>query len=248
MEKIKLNEDFDKWVKNWSNDEKTNDEIYCEFQNKTMENDTLKFHIDYIGKNSMGFGEVPFRYMWMLLVNQMPDTFKFLEIGVYKGSVLSLVQLCSNQLNKTPSIYGVTPLNQSGDKYLSSYENADYLHCIGTVYNALNLSINNTMIINGLSTDPTIKSMVKEESPFDMIYIDGSHNYEDVVSDILFCDQLLKQNGILVMDDASSDLSLGKSSLFRGHADVALAIKNSLDTTKYKHLFACGHNRVWLKK
>ena len=90
--------------------------------------------------------------------------------------------------------------------------------------------------------------MVKEESPFDMIYIDGSHNYEDVVIDILFCDELLKQNGLLVMDDASSDLSLGKSSVFRGHADVALAIKNSLDTTKYKHLFACGHNRVWLKK
>ena len=49
MEKIKLNEDFDKWVKNWSNDEKTNDEIYFEFQTgkSTMSNKCVKPYDQY---------------------------------------------------------------------------------------------------------------------------------------------------------------------------------------------------------
>lgn len=247
MENNQLTADFNRWVEDWTNTKEVNDKIYYEFQNKTLQLDFLKAHVEYINKNSMGFGEIPFRYMWLLLMNELPDNFKFLEIGVYKGSVLALVQLCANQLNKKGTIYGVTPLSQAGDKYLPVYDNADYLNCIGSVYKNLNLNIDNTIIINGLSTNPEIKATVKEESPFDMIYIDGSHDYKDVVSDILLCDELLKPNGLLVMDDASSDLALGIAAQFHGHADVAAAIRDTLDTTKYTHLFACGHNRVWKK-
>jgi hypothetical protein len=33
-----------------------------------------------------------------------------------------------------------------------------------------------------------------------------------------------------------------------GHEDVARAIDDSsILSTKYKHLFACGHNRIWKK-
>ncbi len=51
------------------------------------------------------------------------------------------------------------------------------------------------------------------------------------------------------MDDASSLLSLSKNHPgFPGHEDVALAIRDDLDKrSNYKHLFACGHNRVWKK-
>ena len=59
----------------------------------------------------------------------MPSNFKFLEIGVYRGRVLSLIKLLSNLLNKNGQIWGITPLHDAGDKY-SNYENIDYLNAI----------------------------------------------------------------------------------------------------------------------
>ena len=35
----------------------------------------------------------------------------------------------------------------------------------------------------------------------DVMYIDGSHEYEDVVLDLTHCDKMLKKNGIMILDD-----------------------------------------------
>jgi hypothetical protein len=53
----------------------------------------------------------------------------------------------------------------------------------------------------------------------------------------------------MIMDDASSLLNLGPNHKgFPGHSDVGLAIRDHIESKDmYKHLFACGHNRVWKK-
>ena len=206
-------------------------------------------HRKYVEINNWGFGEIPFHYLWLLLINQMPSSFRFLEIGIYKSSIMSLVKLCSDKLKKTSTIYGISPLDSTGDKYLLQYEQCDYHRCIAQIFADHQLDISTTTILKGRSTDPIIKESIIEEHPFDMVYIDGSHNYEDVVSDIELTDKLLTPNGYLIMDDASSYLNLGKLSIFKGHVDVSDAIKNKLDNNKsYVHLLACGHNRVWRKQ
>jgi tetratricopeptide (TPR) repeat protein len=246
--KALLTEEFERYSSQWKNDPKYNDFLYKYFSNQVDSIDFLREHSRYIGEMRMGFGEKPFHYLWLLLVNQMPDNFKFLEIGVYKGSILSLIKLISDKLQKSPTIYGITPLDTSGDKYLVKYDEANYLECITSLFNHHGLDISSTKILQGYSTDPSIKQLILREKPFDMIYIDGSHNYEDVVSDIELCDKLLKPNGLLILDDASSLLNLGVESKFRGHADVGNAIRDKLETNpSYKHLFACGHNRVFMK-
>jgi len=95
-----LNNDFNFYSKEWKNTEENNHRIYQYFHQKSYEIDFLREHINCVYSKNFGFGEPAFRYFWLLIVNQMPEKFKFLEIGVYKGSVLSLIEKCSNKLKK----------------------------------------------------------------------------------------------------------------------------------------------------
>lgn len=244
----KLKKDFDLYSLDWKNTIDYNEYIYSIFEKEVDAHESLLNHCKVITEYRLAFGEKAFLYLWPLVVSQIPDGGKFLEIGVYKGSILALTQLCSKELNKSLTSYGLTPLSNVGDKY-SSYENSDYDNDISFLFHKLNLEIDNTIIIPGLSTDPIVKQSAKNEGQFDAVYIDGGHDYETVLNDIQFTDEILKPGGLMIMDDASSLLNLSTSHRgFPGHPEVAYAIRDDLDSrSNYKHLFACGHNRVWKK-
>ena len=103
--------------------------------------------------------------------------------------------------------------------------------------------------MHGLSTDESVKHLAKEHGLYDIVYIDGGHDYETVINDIELTNKILKKDGLLIMDDASSFLEFNHNHEgFTGHKDVAQAIKDKIDLDNtYVHLFACGHNRVWRK-
>jgi len=48
-----------------------------------------------------------------------------------------------------------------------------------------------------------LPQMMKEGKKFDLIYIDGSHLFEDVFVDYYFCQRLLRPNGLLLFDDCT---------------------------------------------
>jgi hypothetical protein len=243
----RLNSDFKYWCEHWKNDGPLNDALYVYFLKRSLEIPHLQQHIAYIYNNDWGYGEMAFRYMWWLLFNQMPQDFNFLEIGIFKGSTLSLAQLCAKQLNKNGFIYGIGPLSTNGDQY-GNYPDLNYRWYVEKIHADLNVPMSS--LIKGLSTDPAIKQQILEvgEGKFDMVYIDGSHDYADVISDIELADKLLKAGGYMVLDDASSRLNIGVEAKFKGHDDVAKAIEDDLENRKnYIHLFACGHNRIFKK-
>ena len=244
----KLQEDFIKFSSEWIDAPQNNQDIYNYFEQQVDKYDFLLKHIDIITNYQLGYGEKAFRYLWLLIFSQLHQDDKFLEIGVFKGSILALSQLSAIALGKNIYTYGLTPLDNIGDKY-SSYIKEDYNYCISYLYKLLNLNTNNTLIIPGLSTNDIVKQMTAKEGPYGVVYIDGGHDYETVINDIIFTDTILKPGGLLVMDDASSLLQLGPNHRgFDGHYEVGLAIQNTLDiNNRYKHLFACGHNRVWKK-
>lgn len=193
-----------------------------------------------------GCGELSFTWSWKILVDSLPDNFKFLEIGVYQGRVLSQVGMLAKNINKKCIILGVTPLSTSGDKY-SNYKKANYLKIIQQNFKKLNNTIDNLKIIKGYSQDKDIIECVKMQEKYNMIFIDGSHDYEDVVHDILTYSKLLLIGGYLVMDDSSLYLndSYGQ---FKGHPDVSKACKDYLENNPdFEELYAVGHNRVWRK-
>lgn len=192
-----------------------------------------------------GFGEDAFCWNWQLLVDAMPsDGFKFLEIGVFKGRVLGVVQLLAAAMKKPCEIYGLSPLTNVGDKY-SKYDDEKYSYSLVLNLNKMGASSDNINIIRGLSTDSAAITEARSDGPYDIIYIDGCHDYEVVCQDIDNYLPMLKPGGYLVMDDASLLLT-SPYGRFLGHADVCRAIKEKIDTRlDLTHLFAVGHNRVW---
>jgi len=216
--------------------------IYETFHVNAERNPVLDKHYSV----TEGFGELAFSWSWYLLVKAMPTQFKFLEVGVYKGRVLSLVKLVSNMLNKQATIFGVTPLNTSGDKY-SKYDTVDFLSEIKLSYSKSNLSFDSTQIIKGYSQDEEVLEKANANKEYDMIFIDGCHDYEVVCLDIYNYGKMLKVGGYLILDDASS-LVKGAYGRFLGHHDVGTAVKDFLENdTQFVHLYAVGHNRVWKK-
>jgi len=217
--------------------------VYTTFENNVKNISILeKQHND-----TPGFGELSFSWSWYLLVKSMPQDFTFLEIGVYKGRVLALIQLLATLFNKNAKIYGVTPLDgEATDKY-SEYQNCDYLTAIKKSYSICNQSFENTTIIKGYSQEKHTIEKAKENLPFDMIFIDGCHDYEIVVQDIKNYSEMLKVNGYLILDDASLYIT-NPYGTFLGHPDVGKAIQDNIENNpQFTHLYAIGHNRVWKK-
>lgn len=243
-----LQKSFNQFSTDWVDTPEYNSFLYQHFEEQADEYEALEKHNEIVAKHLLGYGEKAFRYVWALVLSQAPVNGKFLEIGVFKGSILALSQLVSKELNLNLSTYGLTPLNNTGDKY-SKYDPTDYEYSIALLYNYLDLNLDNTAIIEGLSIDEKAKATAESQGPYDILYIDGGHDYDTVMNDIDLCDKILKPGGLLVMDDASSLLNLSKDHPgFPGHPDVGFAIRDRIDTDlKYKHLFACGHNRVWKK-
>ena len=164
-----------------------------------------------------------------------------------KGQVLSLVKLLSDNNNKIIDYVGVTPLNDSGDKF-SNYDSVNYEQVITGLFNHFNLEFDvNKNIINGLSTDENVKNKVRELGPFDLIYIDGGHDYDCVVSDINLIYDVSKIGSYIVFDDSSCYKDLGGNK-FKGHIDVCDAIRDNLENNdKFIELICVGHNRVFKK-
>ena len=47
-----------------------------------------------------------------------------------------------------------------------------------------------------------LAQLLKDERKFSLVYIDGSHNFEDVFVDVYFAAQLLTINGVVALDDS----------------------------------------------
>jgi hypothetical protein len=216
--------------------------IYNEF-NKNLQDKPIFY--EHFNK-TQGYGELPFSWNWYLIIQSIKNDFKFLEVGVYKGRILILISLISKLLNKNCKIVGVTPLENIGDKY-SVYDNDNYYLAIKNGFNNLNLSMENVEIIKGLSKDEEVLNKINKMDKFDIIFIDGSHDYEEVCNDIITYTSFLKEGGYFVMDDASLYIE-NPGGDFKGHPDVGRAIIDILDKDKRMvELYACGHNRIWKK-
>jgi hypothetical protein len=217
---------------------------------KSLVNSTpaLKNHRDWVVQNNWGYGNRAFHWMWNLLVQQAPMNFKFLEIGVFKGQTISLLSMLNSIHKKNGSIYGITPLDKSGDKY-ATHPDIDYEAFIQQIYSVFGLDASDLSLIQGFSQEPQIISIAEQEGPFDLVYVDGCHDYEVVVSDLQNYGNMLNVGGYLIVDDASNNLKIPNGLIrmdWRGLPDVSKAVSDTIETNeKFIHKFAVGHNRVF---
>ena len=50
-----------------------------------------------------------------------------------------------------------------------------------------------------------LPQLVREGAQYDLIYIDGSHLFEEVMIDCYYCTRLLREGGVMALDDSTTD-------------------------------------------
>jgi hypothetical protein len=181
--------------------------------------------------------------MWQLIINEMPRAFTFLEIGVFKGQTLSLVELIASKQAKKVKRYGVTPLSTEGGVWES-----DYKKDIETIHDTFNIKKDYT-ILNGLSEDQEIIKQASKLS-LDILYIDGGHDERHITNDIENYAHLVKPGGYMVIDDCCNTFKM-PFGYFQGIESVTRVVDKILppaaQSTEWEFVFSVVHNRVYKK-
>lgn len=117
--------------------------------------------------------------MWWRLVRSFKPK-NFLEIGVYRGQVVSLVALLARIARIDCTVTGISPFSSAGDS-VSNYRN-DVDYRLDTLSHFKHFGLSEPTLINAYSTDSEALAVIASRQ-WDMIYIDGNHDYEIVVKD-----------------------------------------------------------------
>lgn len=237
------------WEKGYRDTAEDHFRVVETFTNLVEATPWLKDHRDFVAENVYGFGHKSFHWMWKLLVDQMPQDFRFLEVGVFKGQIPSLVRLLADKVGKRAEITGVTPLSSfsgvTGKE--TKFPEADYMQHIKDLHARFNQPFSESQIIKGDSTDPDIQEEARRRGPYDIVFVDGCHEYDFVVKDLSFYSWQVKPGGYLVVDDSSNFLHMYWGS-FPGIMDVSRAVRDVIENDpKWKQTFVVMHDRIFRK-
>jgi hypothetical protein len=232
------------YSKEWKDTPEYHKEIHDTFIGFVNDNPKLKEHRDFVEGHVMGFGERSFYWLHKLIVDEMPDKFKFLEIGVFKAQILSLYKILAEMSGKSVTRFGVSPMDSSGGVWES-----DYFADVARMHKQFNTKQDYT-IYHGSSTDATIIEKSVKTAPYDMLFIDGSHEYDDVVLDLVNYSPLVKSGGYLLIDDACNDMN-EPFGFFQGIEPVTRAVLEWEKTEigqEFEFVFNVVHNRLYRRK
>lgn len=224
---------------------------------------TLLEHRTAIETDSLGCGARAFHWLWHLLVQEAPRAdFKFLEIGVLRGQVISLVSLLAQRRDLPATVVGVSTFDGRGmfmkdDGQFSGPEEIDdhYAQTVLDLYERFGISTPPALVY-GDSTNPETVERVRDYfAPFDVVYVDGSHEYADARKDLLNYAPMVNVGGYLLADDAGLGLNLHPSGLFAGWPGSTAAFDELLppitpagelpDGSQWAHAGSIAHLRIW---
>jgi predicted O-methyltransferase YrrM len=205
--------------------------------------DWLLEHRKYFAQNKRGFGEDSFHAMWYVLFNEFHPR-DILEIGVYRGQTLSLFMLLSRKLGYEANIHGISPFTSAGDNVSNYLEELDYYNDVIENFKYFKLALPD--LHKGFSTDMAMEKVIQSQL-WDLIYIDGNHEYKVAKQDFNICSKNLRKGGLLVLDDASIYTNL-KPPLYAsaGHPGPS-KVASEINKDLFKEILAVGHNRVFKK-
>lgn len=199
----------------------------------------------YFRTSGKGFGEDALFAMWWLLLESLSPS-RMLEIGVYRGQVLAFWSAWARSAKQEVDLYGLSPFSDAGDQ-VSKYDDIDYLADIQDSFATLGIPM--FQPLKYLSTDAAAEAQLAPKfQTFDLVYVDGSHEYHDVLSDIELCRKLLRRDGIMVLDDAGRQLAgTLPPYAFRGHPGPSRAAYELMDQSQWRFIVSCGHNVLFAR-
>jgi hypothetical protein len=252
-------------IEQYRNTGEANDHVWSRFTELTNAVPFLKAHRDHVEANGLGFGDRAFHFLWLLILDylsrhRLPND--LLEIGVYKGQVISLWSLIARERQLPLRLHAVSPM--AGDRFVATgkldlllrkvsrpyaayvesgnaYRAEDYEAIARKFFSDFSLDFQAVDLIKGYSSDADVIGRVSNRS-YSVVYIDGDHRYEGVVADIKNYAPLVCPNGFLVMDDASANLP--GTAFFKGHQSVSDACE-LIEPLGFNNVLNVGHNRVY---
>jgi methyltransferase family protein len=203
----------------------------------------LRSHRAYFAQSRRGFGEDAFHVMWFLLFNEFRPT-DFLEIGVYRGQVLSLASLLQSLTRQPGEIVGISPFESIGDSVSKYRRRIDYLS--DTHANFAHFGLLEPTLFKAFSKDVATINLITSR-PWDCIYIDGNHDYEIAKADWNVCSASIKPGGLIVLDDAALDTAF-EPPIFatKGHPGPS-RVAAEINRSEFEEILQVGHNRVFQK-
>ena len=203
----------------------------------------LREHRNYFKNDQRGFGEDAFHAMWYLIFKEYSPK-SALEIGVYRGQVISLWALLAKRMGFKIDVHGISPFTAADDEVSNYLKNIDYYQDV--IHNFKKCDLEVVSLNKGFSTDEKMIKIIKSKE-WDIIYIDGDHTYEIAKQDFMNCSESVRNNGLIVMDDSALFTTYkAKYYSFAGHSGPS-RVAEEIDPDDYKEIISVGHNRVFQK-
>ena len=252
-------------IATYRNTSEQNDSVYKLLTAATWADPLLAEHRRYVEDHKLGFGDPAFHSMWARLLEAAVERFgaaRALEIGVYKGQVISLWSLLGRAHNLSLVVSALTPLTGNPrprsrlwsavrrrfDHHFREqienwnfYEDEDYEVAIRALFERFELDFDLIRLHRGCSTDPPVLARLATEH-FHLVYVDGDHGYESARHDFRTFGAKVLPGGWLVADDAGC--ALPGTTFWKGHESVSRAVEE-LTTIGFRNVLNVGHNRIF---
>lgn len=204
----------------------------------------VREHRAYFNDSGRGFGEDAFHAMWYLIFKGSRPKLA-LEIGVYRGQVVSLWAMLAEKLGIECEIHGISPFTSTGDSVSEYLKDIDYY--ADTVGNCGKFAFKIPVFHKGFSTGKSMRDII-ESKKWDLIYIDGNHDYEVAKADFIICSNSLRRGGLLVLDDSALETCYKPAAFAKGGHYGPSRVAGEIDQAVFEEVVFCGHNRVFLKR
>jgi hypothetical protein len=203
----------------------------------------LREHRLFFQAEGRGFGEDAFHTMWWRLVRHFrPES--FLEIGVYRGQTLSLVSLLARMQGLDCTVTGISPFSAAGDSVSSYLRGLDYK--ADTLSNFAHFGLPVPELLEAYSSDHEAVSLIQSKT-WDIIYIDGNHDYEVVKADWATCSKAVKPGGLVILDDSGLFTSYHPPAFATGGHPGPSRLAFEIRPEHFREILQVGHNRVFQK-
>lgn len=204
----------------------------------------IREHRGYYSQNMRGFGEDALHAMWWTLLQEFKPG-SALEIGVYRGQVTSLLGLIAKLSGFICKVHGISPFSPAGDDVSVYLADLDYLQ--DTLASNQYFGLPNPSFLKAFSTDSKAIEYIRSQQ-WDLIYIDGNHDYEVALADYEVCRDSLAEGGLLIMDDSSLYTDFRPPAFsFAGHPGPSRVVQENA-MREMHFLGGVGHNNVFIKR
>ncbi len=200
-------------------------------------------HRNYFTQHGRGFGEDAFHTQWFLLFREFRPQ-SFLEIGVFRGQSLSLAALCARHFQLACLVQGISPFSAAGDAVSKYARDVDYY--ADTLENFSHFKLPAPALLKAYSTDPTAAETIAAR-PWDIIYIDGNHDYEIARADWRLCARHIRPGGLIVLDDSGLATKFRPPAFATGGHPGPSRLAEEIDRREFAEILQVGHNRVFQK-